>query len=507
MINSYMRVAASQYKKYNEVRDILAGKVKVQIASSPSSRRKRSSEEAAVAVVLTPSKRSKPIQTPSKVRTVDVVVERDDDGTFQTPSSRSLFSPAMPTSIGPTPQKNGRILGLFDLLEENTENAPPNGYTGGNGSKTQATPSKASAAKLELGRSPMTPSRRNMLNAFTTPKGRKEGGGNSNNPLGARTPSSVSKLHLSTPAFLRRAPLLPTVDEDGPHYKSPEPIMRLPRKPLGRSLSSVVASLRKLEEEKLDEELEALHEMENEDQNKMNTNTKTTSSNTAKPAAAAQKKSKDAAAGPEKILEPDSQTPQLLGGFDDEGLYDSPTEEATKGRDGQPLRVYKKKGQKRTTRRVNMRPTRAKRPENAAAVVEEENDDDASEVENGDNAIVPETQFDPNKPVEELPDVDANVDSGSEFNDDDNDNDTYTAEDGEEDDEKAPAKKKPKKSAAGTDKKGDKKKGEKGEKEGKVKKAARKVNELAHANFKRLKLRNTGSKGGPGFGSRFRRRR
>jgi DNA replication regulator SLD2 len=400
----------------------------------------------------------------------------------------------MPTSIGPTPQKNGRVLGLFDLLEENTENEPPNGYNaaaGGKGSKTQATPSKAPAAKLELGRSPMTPSRRNMLNAFTTPKGRKEG---SNNPLGARTPSSVSKLHLSTPAFLRRAPLLLTVDEEGHYAKSPEPIIRLPRKPLGRSLSSVVASLRKLEEEKLDEELEALHEMENE----MNA----TSSNTAKPPATAattavpQKSKNVAAVGPE-ILEPDSQGPQLLGGFDDEALYDSPTEEAAKGRDGQPLRVYKKKGQKRTTRRVNMRPTRAKRPENMAAAEE----DDASGVENEDDEVVLETQFDPNKPIEELPEVDD--DSGFEFGDDGD----YVADDGEEDDDKTPAKKKSKKSAAGTDKKDKKNDKKKEGKEGKVKKAARKVNELAHANFKRLKLRNTGSKGGPSFGSRFRRRR
>jgi hypothetical protein len=43
--------------------------------------------------------------------------------------------------------------------------------------------------------------------------------------------------------------------------------------------------------------------------------------------------------------------------------------------------------------------------------------------------------------------------------------------------------------------------------EGTVKKAVRKVNELAHANFQRLKLKNNGAKGGPGFNSRFRRRR
>ena len=40
-----------------------------------------------------------------------------------------------------------------------------------------------------------------------------------------------------------------------------------------------------------------------------------------------------------------------------------------------------------------------------------------------------------------------------------------------------------------------------------MKKAARKVNELAHANFQKLKLKNNGAKGGPGYNSRFRRRR
>ncbi|KAI1817010.1 DNA replication/checkpoint protein [Poronia punctata] len=436
---------ASKYKKYNEVRDILAGKL-----PAPSTMRKRSADEAAS---ITPSKRHRPMQTPSKVRTIDY----EAHGIYQTPSSRTLFSPALPTSIGPTPQKNGKILGLFDLLEENTENAPPNGAMAG--TNIQATPSKEPPARLDFGRSPMTPSKRNTLNAFMTPRGRKDG----DNPLGARTPSSVSKLHLSTPAFLRRAPL-PPVDEDG-CYKSPEPV-RLPRKPLGRSLSSVVASLRKLEEEKLDDELEALREMEEEEAEGETC--------AAKPAARQQKVAQD-------ILEPDSQTNQLLGGFDDEGLYDSPTEEG-KGRDGQPLRVYKKKGQKRTTRRVNMKPTRAKRPDKQ----------DDGEGGDGDDEVIPETQFDPNKPVEDM----AEVDSGSDFAASD-------AEDAEEDDE-APTKKQSKT----VDKSASKDKKVKAvEKEGKVKKAARKVNELAHANFKRLKLRNTGTKGGPGFGSRFRRRR
>ncbi|KAI1129740.1 DNA replication/checkpoint protein [Nemania abortiva] len=433
---------ASKYKKYNHVRDVLAGKA----PATPPRPRKRMPEND---LSTTPSKRPRPVQTPSKVRTTNL-----EDDIYETPSSRTLFSPALPTSIGPTPQKNGRILGMFDLLEENTENEPPNGDLATKNSKMLATPSKRPASEMEdfkLGRTPMSSSKRNMLNAFMTPSKRKD-----DNPLGARTPSSVSKLHLNTPAFLRRAPL-PTVDEDG-HYISPPAPLRLPRKPLGRTLSSVVAGLRKLEEERFDDELEALHEMENE----------ANPSNGAQPKVPASKASKATL----EILEPDSQAPQLLGGFDDEALYDSPTEEA-KGRDGQPLRVYKKKGQKRTTRRVNMRPTRAKRPQvptddNAGRETNEGSDDED---------VVPETQFDPNKPIEDLPEIDSESD--------------FHASDAEDE---APEDNKPKKAA-------------KVEKEGKVKKVARKVNELAHANFKRLKLRNTGSKGGPGFGSRFRRRR
>ncbi|KAI1109361.1 DNA replication/checkpoint protein [Nemania sp. NC0429] len=431
---------ASKYKKYNHVRDVLAGK---QPATPPPSR-KRSYEQD---LSQTPSKRPKPVQTPSKARTAPV-----DDGYLETPCLQRLFSPEMPTSIGPTPQHNGRILGMFDLLEQDTENEPPNPDMAGKNGQVQATPSKRQSSEMQdfkLGRTPMSSSKRNFLNTFMTPSKRKA----ADNPLGARTPSSVSKHHLATPAFLRRAPM-PTVDEDGQSL-SPLAPLRLPKKPLGRSLSSVVASLRKLEEEKLDDELEALHEMENE----------TNPSSAVGPTVPASRP-------PPKILEPDSQVPQLLGGFDDEGLYDSPTEEV-KGRDGQPLRIYKKKGQKRTTRRVNMKPTRAKKP----LAPTEENIGHNIEEDDEDNEVVPETQFEPNKPTEDLPDID----SDSDFNASDTEN-------------RAPKRKAPKKAA-------------KAQKEGKVQKVARKVNELAHANFKRLKLKNTGSKGGAGFGSRFRRRK
>ncbi|KAI0121967.1 DNA replication/checkpoint protein [Daldinia grandis] len=430
---------ARKYKKYNQVRDVLAGKLPPPKAKAKgsSSSRKRDPEEV---LAVTPSKRSKSAETPSHIRERII-----DPEMFETPSSRKLFSPAVPTSVGPTPQRDGRILGLFDLLEENDENTPSRTRTGKflNDGAIQATPSKNAASDtideaVKLDKTPVSGKRTTL---FMTPSRR-----DSNAPLG-RTPSSIRKLQLTTPSFLRRAPLA-TVDENG-DYIAPAPL-RLPRKPLGRSLSSAVASLRKLEEEALDDDLEALREAEDD----------VNPSATTKPI----KKKED-------ILEPDSQAQQLLGGFDDEDLYDSAPEEQV-GRNGQPLKVYKKKGQKRTTRRVNMKPTRSKRPQQPA----QENPGT-----DGEDEAVPETQANMTKGGDSPP---LDLGSDSEFD--------LVEDEGQEPKE--------------TKHTGKKKKTEK--KDGKVQKVARKVNELAHANFKRLKLKNHGAKGPPsGFGGRFRRRR
>jgi hypothetical protein len=266
----------------------------------------------------------------------------------------------------------------------------------------------------------------------------------------AGTPTSVSKLQFDTPAFLKRHSL-PTLDEN---TKFDAPPLRLPRKPLVRGLSEIVASLRRVEEEQLDDDLEALREVEAEMES----------------GGPPQRTIKIQKPEPKQdILEPDSQAKQLpLGGFDDEGLYDSHTEDAV-DRDGRPMRVFKKKGQKRTTRRANMRPVRTKRPTNLA----EENGSDKDEDEGGQDAI-PDTQAHVGKP-----DVAGESDGEFEGNDTQDAKTVKTAK----------AAKKPAKE------------------DGVVKKTARKVNQLAHANFQRLKLRNNGAKGGPGYNSRFRRKR
>lgn len=393
-------------------------------------------------------KRTKHAETPSMRRI------KDDEELGQTPTvSRKLFSPSTVTSLGPTPQRDGRVLGLFDLLVEKEIGTPSkeemgvrSEVRGDVGGDLTATPRKRAAssetATPRLGRTPMSSSKRQMLDTFMTPLKKKDSN------AGGKTPSSVSKLHFETPQFLKRH-TLPTVDEDGANlFDKPAPL-RLPRKPLGRGLSEIVASLRKDEEDRLDDDLEALREAEGE--------TGAPPPQTRKPA-------------PDDILIKDSQSQPgrpLLGGFDDEALYDSPVEDGV-DRDGKPMPIFKKKGQKRTTRKVNIKPTRKARP----TVVQQPNgyNDDEDDV-------VPETQI-VGVPSEEV------LDPDSDFED------VLAAE---------PLSKEPGKTS--------KAKKTADAKEGAAKKVVRKVNELAHANFRRLKLRNHGAKGGPGHNSRFRRRR
>lgn len=435
-------LAAAKYKEYNKTRDILAGKTPLPAPAQqlPNPKKRRPDPPPAE----TPLKKNKYAETPSKNRTLD------ESELMSTPAiSRKLFSPAPVTSIGPTPQRDGKVLGLFDLLvgkelgtpSKSTEKQPPSTPGGRRRSQEDATPSRrrGSVDSEKLGRTPMSSSKRHMLNTFMTPlKNRDAGAGGK-----AATPGSVSKLQFDTPAFLRRH-TLPSLSEGVP-FDAPAPL-KLPRKPLGRGLSEIVASLRKVEDDRLDDDddMAALRELEDAGMDPCAAGP--APSATAAPAAAAQ----PAAAPKERdILARDRASRNLpLGGFDDEGLYDSPDEADRAGRNGQPLVVYKKKGQKRTTRRVNMRPTITKRPTESLGGSQDVN--------------VPETQQ-----------LDGQENADEDY----------------EDVEETGGKKK--KSTP---------------KEGVVKKSVRKVNELAHANFRRLKLRSKNMKGKSGGGRRFGRR-
>jgi hypothetical protein len=421
---------AQKYKDYNKIRDILSGKQPLPAKPEPRARKRQPDP----IPVETPLKRKRCVETPSKQQS------RDEE-LMNTPAiSRKLFSPAPVTSLGPTPQRDGRVLGLFDLLVEKELGTPsrkdttkPPGTPGRSRAHVQSTPSKRAGkydaeSVTRLGRTPMSSGKRQMLNAFATPIKNRRGS------MDANTPSSVSKLQFDTPAFLKRHSLA-AVDEET-MFADPAPL-RLPRKPLVRGLSEIVASLRKVEDDVLDDDddMDALRELED---GGADAPRPTSPSLTTRQASAP---THIAASTP--VVVQDSQRPLLLGGLDDENMYDSPVEDGV-DINGNPVPVYKKKGQKRTTRKVNMKPVRTKRPQIVSQG--QDSDDDA--------AAVPETQV--------VNDPDANfedVASGSDF---ENEEPTKATNEGV----RAPKKK------------------------GIVKRAARKVNELAHANFHRLKLRN-----------------
>lgn len=310
-----------------------------------------------------------------------------------------------------------------------------------------ATPSKRAKPNYQKDtdkkhhKSPLTGTKSKSLNYLLTPSTRRT--------TDCPTPASrsgVSKLRFDdTPVFLRRDSQHAYVgkenvfgDEEGVLW-SPVAIRKLP-KAAGRGLSALVRGLREMEDEGLDEELDMLREMESESVPRNHLHQP-------------------------KVLVKDSQRPDMPLGPDDDLESDEDGVERAddgKGRDGKPLKVWKKKGQKRTTRRVLMKPNTAKwRPEPAWKVGQANGD----EVDG-----VAETQT-------------VSAERSTDWKEHGRDSDEYEDIEG----------------GHGATEAGN------GRKEGlhkdlgkKEKKARNKISATAHANFRALKIKNKQSKGKKG---------
>jgi hypothetical protein len=254
--------------------------------------------------------------------------KRDEELTTEAiPQSPDFLSPQGPNVIGPTPQRDGIVLGLFDMLPAGTPSkkravladVEPNVLQTPS-RKAQDAASEASQESRARGeRTPLSNGKRFMLNQFVTPKKRTldEQG----------TPSTIRGL--ATPAFLRRGNALGAIDEADEATPRPAPWKR---RGLGRSLSAMIQAMKKDEDDKLDEEADIMREMEMEEAG--------ISLPPKKPRL------------PQVQIE-DSQAPMPLG--PDRGLEtdEDEDEEPKLGPDGKPRRAWKKKGLKRQTRRVN----------------------------------------------------------------------------------------------------------------------------------------------------------
>ena len=202
-------------------------------------------------------------------------------------------------------------------------------------------------------KSPPSGAKSKLLNDLLTPPTRRT--------VDYSTPaprSVVSNLRFDdTPAFLRRDSQRANMSKEdilGDERVSWSPIaIRKPPKVAGRALSALLRGLRAMEDEALDEELDALREMESESA------------------------SRNSLQQP-KVLDNHSQRPDMpLGpdgglesGEDGVGYADD-----GKRRDGKPMKAWKKKGQKRTTRRVLMKPNTVKwKPEPAWKVDQADGD-------------------------------------------------------------------------------------------------------------------------------------
>ncbi|KAE8153976.1 DNA replication regulator sld2 [Aspergillus avenaceus] len=306
--------------------------------------------------------------TPSKPRAA--APHPSDVDPYDSPSAlRRLFSPSthlqssspLKTAIGPTPQRDGKALGLFDLLSE----------SGG----STATPSATRMASVR-GAAAQTPSKRRALDTIAEEEEEED------SPGSERTPSSTGKSYMlsalfatpttwryatmdrrnddrgendkqtntagpnqgttesETPLFLRRSH--PTRhDTSNPTADNLSPVaVRKPRQFVGKGLSALVQGLRDMEEERADEDLDILREMEAEQEQTLTTEVA------------------------------DSQTTGNDAG-----------------------RPYKKKGQKRTTRRVRMKPVISK-SKHEPQLSESEDDHEPENMDHSDDElmVIPETQ-------------------------------------------------------------------------------------------------------------------
>jgi hypothetical protein len=240
--------------------------------------------------------------------------------------------------LGPTPQKDGHILSLFDDLSS-TASKPSRTALASIGANANFTPSKPSQLLFADNesppenvhdRTPVSSSKRFLLDSFvsTTPLKRKR---EDEEPAQA-TPSSAKGL--STPAFLRRTSnmlIMNTLVEEAESDHEIRSLdfgrMRQPpfkKRGIVRSLSSIIQGMRKQEDDKLDEELEMMREMEDADDG--NVPTKPT------------------------VQVEDSQVVMPLG--PDKGIESEESEEDERDT-GIFRKPWKKKGLKRQTKRTN----------------------------------------------------------------------------------------------------------------------------------------------------------
>ena len=362
---------AGKYKEYNKIRDVLSGKLTLASfeASSPSTKRKLRKQPEKAATTARAKQRLQ--STPSTKG-----LRPDDIDPYDAPSS--VTPCRVLSAIGPTPQREGQALGIFDLMsnpgsgrtiqgtplsrkrrieallgdEEDVENQPvvartPSQRTPKKGGDIldhlAGTPvSKLRTSRHKHSRTPLSDGKKFMLSQFFATPSAVRYAGIAEGQVGptpllnrvlGQSPNKPEQPEKpdATPAYLRRsysfkdrllsASSNPSrdnsseADPSSPSSVRPRPrrVNRRQAKFVPKRLSQFAAEMRKKDDEMHDDDLDAMRELEQAD------------------------------AG---VLVEDSQTAGKAPGEHHFAEV--------------PQRVWKKRGQKRTTRRVIMRPSRLK---------------------------------------------------------------------------------------------------------------------------------------------------
>ena len=376
-----------------------------------------------------------------------------DQKSLQPPELRTI-SEEEPTpacvrlALGPTPQKDGAILGIFDMLPVGTPSRGATGPTIAIGAVVGTTPSKAGAPQTSeptISRTPQSSGKRFFLEAYAgTPLKRKR-------DEESYTPSTA-KRQYATPSFLRRNFPLARIDEDSQDTALAAPPFK--KRGVVRSLSSIIQGLKKHEEEKMDDDWDIMKELEADER-----------SDTERPSVP-------------KVLVEDSQAIEMPLGpdkgaelnddasVDDQGAFDA---------NGKPRKVWKKKGLKRQTRRVIMRPV-IQKPKKATKAAHSDSEDSESEA-----AVEEDPQG------QDLSEGEGDDVSELEAGDSDSKHDSQQSR-------HEPSVRKPKKLKKGK-REDEKRKGkEAGADDEDTGKKPKKVSAQAHANFRRLKIKSKNSK-------------
>lgn len=362
------------YKEYNRLRDIVEGKPVTaqgkgkrseaqELEQRRSLKRRRDKEESGAQRTreTTSLQKDHIVSTPHKIKHLP---QRNESPSSETPRPLKSF-------IGPTPQRDGKVLGLFDLLSTGgSKDTPTTGrkrkaevLAEGNGNIVQ-TPSRKrgvggdihehldeehtpnTGRRQKFQRTPASEGKKFLLSQFfATPSTARfmDQEPEEQQSLVGKTPLRTRLLagrdganmdmpeHPgadSTPPFLRRT--TSSFSQKLVASTSAEPSSFPPSQlsffKKGRSLSEIVKSLRQVQDEEHDDDMDALNEIE---------------------------------AAEHCDVSEDSQNI-----------------------DGQePQRIWKKRGQKRTTKRVNMKPPKVKpKAKDSTDQQQDESDDELASV-------------------------------------------------------------------------------------------------------------------------------